>query len=167
MGNNTWIDAVQAGPIALRPTVGTAPPGTFQMYFATDTGELSVTVGTGNLWRPVGNNTQIVPITANSTATLTVAQIFDNGLINTTSSSAVTLTLPTGTLTDAGILGGAAPVGYAFSWISRNLGSASGAITVAAGVGHTYVGSATVAIGTSARFRTVKLATNSYQTTRL
>ena len=165
--SGTWTSAFPAGPIAARPTVGTAPAGTFQMYFATDTGELSITVGPGNLWRPLGQTVQIVPIAKTGDATLTVAEIFGNGLVNVTSASAVALTLPTGTLTDAGILSGAAPVGYAFEWIVRNLGSSSGAITMTANTNHIYTGSATVAITTSARFRTVKLATNSYQTARL
>jgi hypothetical protein len=136
------------------------------MYFATDTGDLFFCIGGLGFWRPLGNSSQIVPITANSTATLTVAQIFGTGIINTTSSSAVALTLPTGTLTDAGILSGAAPVGYSFPWTVRNLGSSSGAITMTAGTDHTYVGTAVVAITTNARFVTRKMATNSYQTTR-
>jgi hypothetical protein len=83
------------------------------------------------------------------------------------SSSLVTLTLPTGSLTDSGILGGALAVNESFDWVVINLGSGSGIITMAAGTSHTYIGSTTVAVGTSAGFRTRKLATSSYTTYRI
>lgn len=102
----------------------------------------------------------------NSSAALTIAQILTK-IITTTSTTAVTLTLPTGTLTDAGIMGGALATNMAFEWYVINLGSSSGAITMAPGTNHTYVGSTSVPIATSARFRTRKTATNTYVTYRI
>ena len=111
-------------------------------------------------------NQQPNPTALTATATLTIAQMLTN-IITVTSSVAVTLTLPTGTLTDAGILSGALPTNGSFDWTIINLGSSTGAVTMAAGTSHTYVGSATVAIATSARFRTRKTAANTYVSYRL
>lgn len=97
-----------------------------------------------------------------ATATLTIAQMLTD-IITVTSATAVTLTLPTGTLTDAGIIGGTLPVRGSFDWSIINLGSALGAVTIANGTDHTFVGG-TVAISTSSMFRTVKTATNTYIT---
>jgi hypothetical protein len=108
----------------------------------------------------------ITTITAAGSTTLTVAQLLTT-IIQVTQTAAVTLVLPTGTLTDAGVLNGLGVTNNSFLWIVINTGSASGAITLSAGTGHTYVGSATVAIGTSAQFQTVKTATNTYVTYRI
>jgi len=104
--------------------------------------------------------------TLSATATLTIAQLLTY-IIQVTSASAVTLTLPTGTLTDAGVLGGGGLLNTCFQWNIINTGSASGAITISAGTAHTIVGSATVAIGTSATFKTVKTTTNTFVTYRI
>jgi len=109
---------------------------------------------------------QPTPSAVNATATLTIAQILTR-IITTTSSSAVTLTLPTGILTDAGILSGQLLIGQAFDWNIINLGSSSGAITMQGGTNNTYSGYATVAINTSATFRTLKTATNTFTTYRV
>jgi hypothetical protein len=102
-----------------------------------------------------------------ATATLTIANLLTY-IVTVTSTTAVTLTLPTGTLSDAGVQGGTAPNNTAFDWSVINLGSSAGAVTMAAAAsGHTYVGSTGVAIGTSARFRTVKTATNTFVTYRV
>ena len=111
-------------------------------------------------------NIQPTITTLSATATLTIAQLLST-IIQVTSASAVALTLPTGTLTDAGVLNGLGVTNNSFLWIVINTGSSSGAITMTAGTGHTYVGSATVAIGTSAQFQTVKTATNTYVTYRI
>ena len=110
--------------------------------------------------------TQLTPIAKTASATLTIAELLTN-IITVTSATAVALTLPTGTLTDAGVLGGTAANNTSFDWSVINLGSSSGAVTMTAATGHTYVGSATVAISTSARFRTRKTATNTYVTYRI
>lgn len=110
------------------------------------------------------------PTAVNATATLTIAQLLTL-IITSTTAAAVTATLPTGTLTDAGIFGPAgaaiaAPVNTSFDW-SVVVTGATNAFTVAAGVGHTLVGSGVVAASTSALFRTQKTATNTFVTYRL
>lgn len=109
---------------------------------------------------------QPAPTALIATATLTIAQML-TGIITMTSAVAVTLTLPTGTLADAGVLAGSGATTNAFDWYLQNLGSVSGAVTMAAGTGHTTSGSLTVAIGTTAQFRTVKTAANTFVTYRL
>ena len=121
---------------------------------------------TTNLVGTSGYQIQPTITTLTATATLTIAQLLTY-IVQVTSATAVTLTLPTGTLTDAGILNGLGVVNNSFTWRIINTGSASGAITLSAGTAHTIVGSATVAIGTSAQFQTVKTATNTFVTYRI
>lgn len=109
---------------------------------------------------------QPAPTALIATATLTIAQML-GGIITVTSAVAVTLTMPTGTLADAGVLAGSGATTNSFDWFVINLGSVAGAVTMAAGTGDTIVGSATIAIGTSAQFRTVKTAANTFVTYRL
>ena len=131
---------------------------------------IAVNIGGGTLTNVTSSGYSIQPavsaITTAGSTTLTVEQI--QTLINTvTQTDAVTLVLPTGTLTDAGVLNGLSAVRTALRWTVINLGSASGAVTMSGGTGHTYVGNATVAIATSARFKTVKTATNTFVTYRI
>lgn len=119
----------------------------------------------GKMIYPVQPN----PTTLNSTATLTIAQLLTY-IIVSSPTSAINFTLPTGTLSDTGITGGgvASPNNSSFSWSIINTSSTAGAtITLIAGTGHTIVGSTTVAIGTSATFKTRKTATNTFVTYRL
>lgn len=109
---------------------------------------------------------QAAPTAKNSTSTITIAELLTL-ILTATSATAVSLTLPTGTLTDAGILSGALANDRAFDWSLVNLGSSSGAVTLLAGTAHTIVGAALVAIGTSAGFRTRKTATNTFVTYRI
>jgi hypothetical protein len=114
---------------------------------------------------------QGAPTARNSTTTLTIADLLTL-IITSTSSSAVSLTLPTGTLTDAGILSGALATNEGFEWILINLGSASGAVTLVAGVGHTIVGQAvtpisSVTVSGVSRWFTRKTATNTFVTYRI
>jgi len=129
----------------------------------------AVQIGGGSTTNLVGTSGyQIQPtITAlTATTTLTIAQLLTY-IVQVTSATAVALTLPTGTLSDAGVLNGLGVVNTSFTWTIINTGSASGAITMTAGTGHTYVGNATVAINTSAQFQTVKTATNTFVTYRI
>jgi hypothetical protein len=129
----------------------------------------AVQIAGGSTTNLVGtSNYQIQPTITNlsATATLTIAQLLTY-IVQVTSATAVTLTLPTGTLTDAGILNGLGVVNNSFTWQIINTGSASGAITVSAGTAHTIVGSTAIAISTSATFRTVKTATNTFVTYRI
>ena len=103
------------------------------------------------------------PAAYTADATLTIADLI-GGVITASNTSAVALTLPTGTLTDAGVTLSA---DQGFTWSVINLGSSSGAVTMTAGTDHTYVGAAVVAISTSARFLTRKTAANTYVTYRI
>ena len=109
---------------------------------------------------------QPTPSAINASATLTVAQLLTR-IITTNSAIAVAFTLPTGTLTDAGILNGQLLVNQAFDWTIINTGSSVGIITVSGGTNNTLVGSGTIAIVTSATFRTTKTATNTFVTYRI
>jgi hypothetical protein len=115
---------------------------------------------------PSSYNAQPTPTVANATGTLAIADLLTR-IITCTSAAAVALTLPTGTLTDAGILAGALAIDGSINWTIINLGSSSGVVTVLAGVGHTLVGLATVAINTQAMFRTRKTAANTFVTYRI
>ena len=135
-------------------------------YNQTGLGSNTTVIGnsstTGNYLYGMRYQAQPAITALTATATLTIAQMLTD-IITVTSATAVTLTLPTGTLTDAGIIGGTLPVRGSFDWSIINLGSAVGAVSIANGTDHTFVGG-TVAIGTSSMFRTVKTATNTYIT---
>lgn len=110
---------------------------------------------------------QPAPSAVNATATLTIAQLLTQ-IITSTTAAAVTGTLPTGTLSDAGIIAGAAGASAAngaFQW--SVIATGANAFTVAAGVAHTLVGSGVVASATSGRFLTRKTAANTFVTYRL
>jgi len=109
---------------------------------------------------------QPTPSAINASATLTIAQLL-TGIITTNSATAVAFTLPTGTLTDAGVLGGLLLVDQSFDWTIINTGSAVGVVTVSGGTGNTLVGSGVLAITTSATFRTRKTAANTFTTYRV
>ena len=109
---------------------------------------------------------QPTPSAINASATLTIAELFTR-IITTNSATAVAFTLPTGTLTDAGILGGQLLIDQSFDWNIVNTGSAVGTVTVSGGTGNTLVGSGAVAITTSATFRTRKTAANTFVTYRV
>lgn len=110
--------------------------------------------------------TQPTPTALTVTGTLTIAQMLTK-IITCTSATAVSLTLPTGTLTDGGITAPAMPVNGYFDWAVINLGSSTGAVTMVAGTAHTIVGSVTVAIGSTSEWRTRKTAANTYVTYRM
>lgn len=105
---------------------------------------------------------QPTPAAVNVTGTLTVGNLL-GGLITSTTAAAVTGTLPTGTLTDAG---SDFLVDEAFDWAVVNTG-ATNAFTVDAGSGHTVVGNMVVAASSSGSFRTRKTAANTFVTYRL
>ncbi len=107
-------------------------------------------------------NIQGAPATLDATGTLTAAQLLSR-LITSSTAAAVGATLPTGTLLDAAsnIL-----VDESFDWHVINTGAAN-AFTILAGTGHTIVGSAVVALSTSAQFRSRKTAANTFVTYRV
>jgi len=94
-------------------------------------------------------------------ATLTIAELL-TGIIEA-SGTTYALTLPTGTLADAGVY--SMTIDTAFEW--SIISTASGAITLGAGTAHTIVGSTNIAAGTSARFKSRKTATNTFITYRI
>jgi hypothetical protein len=100
-----------------------------------------------------------------SGGTLTIAQMLTY-IITMNASSSQTLTLPTGANTDAGILGGGLNTDTGFDWSVINIGSTF-SVNMQANTSHTYIGSATVAFGTSARFRTRKTAASTFVTYRI
>ena len=104
---------------------------------------------------------QQAPATYAAAATLTVADL-KTGIITYTGTAA-TLTLPTGTLTEGGFSG--IYTNMAFEWSVINTGA--GICTIGAGTAHTIVGSATVAIGASARFTSRRTAANTFVSYRL
>jgi len=109
---------------------------------------------------------QQTPAAVTATGTLTIANLLTQ-IITSTSAIAVALTLPTGTLSDAGVSGGTSAVNTSFDYSIINLGSAVGDVTMVAGTGHTIVGSVTVAVGTTGRFRCRKTATNTFVSYRV
>ena len=109
---------------------------------------------------------QQTPTAVTATGTLTIANLLTQ-IITSTSAVAVALTLPTGTLSDAGVSGGTSAVNTSFNWSIINTGSAVGDVTLVAGTAHTIVGSVTVAVGTTGSFRSRKTATNTFVTYRV
>lgn len=167
MANNLWAGAVRKGTTAERPTVPDFPSDTFGFFYDTTTSTLYYGVSGGSAWLTMAVfASQGTPTAKTGDATLTIAQLLTR-IITVTSASAVALTLPTGTLTDAGLSAGGLLVGQSFDWEVINLGSSSGAVTMTAGTDHTYVGAAVVAISTSAQFRTRKTAANTFVTYRV
>lgn len=126
--------------------------------------------GTGVAGMVVANGVLVVdqgaPNAQTVAATLTIANLL-TGIITGTHAAGATqaYTLPTGTLTDAGVQMAA---NEAFEWVLINLSAAAvDTITVTAGVGHTLVGGGIVQSGNSARFRTRKTAANTFVTYRI
>lgn len=145
---------------------GTAAAGSMPGRMAIYTTEAGSTVPSEE-WRITNDGViarrQSAPVARNTTTTLTAADI-KSGLISSTAASAVTLTLPTGTDTEAGFNGIYSSM--TFEWVVINT-SASNAVTIAAATGHTITGSATVAAGSSARFASRRSTTNTFVTYRI
>ena len=109
------------------------------------------------------------PTAITATGTLTIAQPLTI-IITITSAAAISMTLPTGTLAHAGMIGGSSStlaINQGFEWSIIKLGNTSGAITLVSGTTHTTVGAMVIAIGTSARFTTRHSATTTVITYRL
>ena len=118
-------------------------------------------VETGNLWQYSPAPTSLAAGANAGTA----AQLL-GGMFSAAQTTAVTLTMPTGTAIDTGFSGvPAVDIGFYFYVI--NTGSALGAVTVAVNTNVTSLGSLVVAIGTSAQFRLRRTAANTYVMYRL
>jgi hypothetical protein len=107
----------------------------------------------------------VTAISTTGTNTLTIAQLLTE-IITFTGTAIATFTLPTGTLMDGGVPTiVTASTAIAFDWSVVN--TVAFAVTMAAGTTHTYVGNASVAANTSARFRSVRTAATTWVTYRL
>lgn len=172
----TWLyfDALSIAAIAtaaktFQPASAAGIPVTIQ-GFASQTGNLLNILNSGGttlaafLASGLLVQQQPVPTAVNATATLTIAQLLTE-IITAAGTVANSMTLPTGTLMDAGF--NALFTNMSFDWSIINTGSSAGAVTVLAGTAHTIVGSATVAIATSARFRSVRTGVTTWVTYRL
>ena len=154
--------------------IGTVNNG--QVVFGPFTPATSVQIdasGGVQVWYEVGTAPQVVqsrlsfqiqptPGVLNATGALTFA-LMSAGIVTSTTAAATTGTLPTGAVLDAS---SSFQIGDSFDWKVINTG-ATNAFTVAAATGHTIVGSATVALSTSARFRTAKTAAATFVTYRI
>lgn len=123
-------------------------------------------VGAGNRQETI-MGAYAAPQTATSTATLTAAQIVNGMLVANPGTSAATYTLPTGALIDAAVPN--ATVGSTFDLSIINIGTSSGAVTLAVSTGVTDGGNAVTAIAvtTSALFRFRKTADNTFVAYRI
>ncbi len=110
--------------------------------------------------------TQPAPTAKSATGTVTIAELLTK-IFTITGTAAISLTLPTGTLSDAGILAGALPVNGSFDWSIINNGTSAAAVTILAGTGHTLVGPAVTPITTASYWRTRKTAANTFVTYRI
>ena len=122
---------------------------------------------TGNIYVEAGNLWQYSPaptaLAAGANAG-TAAQL-RSGMFSAAQTTAVTLTMPTGTAIDTGFAAPGFDIGFYFYVI--NTGSALGDVTVAVNTNITSLGSLVVAIGTSAQFRLRRTVANTYIMYRL
>jgi hypothetical protein len=109
-------------------------------------------VGDGNLTEVILGY-EATPQTVTATATLTTDQVTGGLLVANPGTSAATYTLPTAALIDNAV--SSAKVGSTFDLNIVNIGTSSGAVTLAAGTGVTDGGNALVAVAitSSALFR--------------
>jgi hypothetical protein len=123
-------------------------------------------VGAGNRQETI-MGAMAAPQTATATATLTAAQICNQMLVANPSATAATYTLPLGTAIEAAVPN--ATVGSYFDLSIVNIGTDSGAVTLAVNTGVTNGGNAlaALAIGTSGLFRFRKTADNTFVVYRL
>ena len=147
---------------ATSPTSATSAPSSSAGLAECCHGDVVAALRTGDYATPA---IQPTPTALTASGTLTTAQI-QSQIIQVTSATAVTLTMPTGATIDGAIVP-LIGINTAIDFFLINTGSASGAITVAVATGVTSIGSLTLAIGTSAHFRLQRTATNTYILYRL
>lgn len=124
--------------------------------------------GAGGYQVGAGNRSETIlgamaaPQTATATATLTAAQVVNQMLVANPSTSAATYTLPTAALIDAAVPN--AIVGSTFDLSIVNIGTSSGAVTLATATGLSDGGNAFVAVAvtSSAVFRFRKTGDAAY-----
>ena len=106
-------------------------------------------IGDGNV-NEIQMFAQTAPQTATATATLSAAQLTNGILVGGNGTTAASYTLPSVAAVEAIV--GNAKIDSAFEIVIINTGTSTGAVTVVAGTGWTLVGSATVAVTSSARY---------------
>ncbi len=129
---------------------------------------MAISNGAGGYQLGAGNRDETtmgyaaVPQTATATATLTAAQVVGGVLVANPSTSAATYTLPTAAAIDAALPN--AIVGSTFDLNIVNIGTSSGAVTLATATGLTDGGNAFVAVAvtSSAAFRFRKTGDAAY-----
>jgi phage tail protein X len=123
-------------------------------------------VGAGNRQETI-LSAMAAPQTATATATLTAAQIVNQMLVANPGTSAATYTLPLGTAIDTAVPN--ATVGSTFDLSIVNIGTSSGAVTLAVNTGVTDGGNAltAIAVTTSQLFRFRKTGDGTYVVYRL
>jgi hypothetical protein len=106
---------------------------------------------------------QGAPTALNTTGALTAAAI-GSGIVTSTTAAAVTATIPTGAVMEAGV---ELAIGESIDWSVINTGDTNAITVTAAASGHTVVGAGAVAAETSGLFRTRKTAASTYITYRV
>lgn len=138
--------------------------------FATGTGGYQFTAGDLN---EVAMGVQVAPAAKTAAATLTSQELV-RGILTTTLTGAVDITLPL-VVTDSAaptVLGvndvvPSAKVNSSFDWYVINLTGATHAATVVIGTGWTIVGAAAVSAATSAHFRARKTSATTWTLYRI
>jgi hypothetical protein len=120
--------------------------------------------GDGNINEPILGTQAAPPATKAAAATLTAAELA-GGIITTTPTGAIDLTLPTAALTEAQFNN--AKVDSSFDFYVINLTAATHAATLVVGTGWTLVGAGAVSAATSAHFRARKTGDNAYTCYRI
>lgn len=110
-----------------------------------------------------GGRSAVAATAVNATGAVSAAAIA-GGLVTSTTAAAVAGTVPTGAVMDAALQ---LKVGDALAWSVINTGGANAFTVTAAASGHTVVGAAAVANGTSGRFLTVKTAAATFVSYRV
>jgi hypothetical protein len=129
--------------------------------------------GAGGYQVGAGNRAETIlgayaaPQTATATATLTAAQIVGGMLVANPSTTAATYTLPTGAQIEAAVPN--ATVGSTFDLAIVNIGTSSGAVTLAVNTGVTDGGNALIATAALGNhlFRFRKTAENTFVVYRI
>jgi hypothetical protein len=134
---------------------------------------IRIEAGSGDVFYNVGATPAILEVAGysiigaatalNATGTITSGMIV-GGVVTSTTAAAVTGTLPTGAVLDAAV---SIPVGGSFLWSVVNAGDTNDFTVAAAASGHTLVNSGVVQEETSASFRTIKTAAQTFVTYRV
>lgn len=120
--------------------------------------------GDGNINEPVLGTQAAPPATKAAAATLTAAELA-GGIITTTPTGSIDLTLPTAVLTETLFVN--AKIDSAFDFFIINLTAATHVATLVVGTGWTLVGAGAVSAAASAHFRARKTAENAYTCYRI